>query len=163
MRKGGGYLEAYKWGKLAAAQGYEGARQNSEALLLKLSPEQAAGLEPEDKVIWRNKQLTPIRFSEFVGQERTKARLEMAVAAARNRKEPLGHVLLIGEPGVGKATLAAILAAAMGANLKSFNGLGMKKAGDLAGLLTMLEAGDVLFIDEIHRLRRFIANYFFLR
>jgi len=105
--------------------------------------------------------LIPALFSDFIGQTRVKERLEIAVAAAKKRKEPLGHVLLIGSPGSGKATLANILAKAMGANLKSTSGSTIEKAGDLAGLLTNLEAGDVLFIDEIHRLQKTIEEYLY--
>jgi Holliday junction DNA helicase RuvB len=82
----------------------------------------------------------------------------MAVAAARSRGEAIGHVLLIGSPGSGKATLAQILANAMGVNIKSTSGRLIEKAGELAGLLTSLEKGDVLFIDEIHRLQPAIAH-----
>ena len=97
--------------------------------------------------------LRPSLFSDFTGQPRVKERLEIAVAAARQRGEALDHILLNGPPGLGKTTLANILAKAMGASLKSTSGPTIEKAGDLAGLLTNLEAGDVLFIDEIHRLQ----------
>src|ERR1035438_3892273 len=90
--------------------------------------------------------LRPSLFSEFTGQPKVKERLEIAVAAAKKRKDPLDHILLNGPPGLGKTTLANILAKAMGANLKSTSAPTMEKAGDLAGLLTNLEEGDVLFI-----------------
>jgi Holliday junction DNA helicase RuvB len=105
--------------------------------------------------------LRPSLFSEFTGQARVKERLEIAVQAARQRGEPLDHILLSGPPGLGKTTLAHIIAKAMGANLKSTSGPTVEKAGDLAGLLTNLEAGDVLFIDEIHRLQKTIEEYLY--
>ncbi len=105
--------------------------------------------------------LRPSLFSEFTGQPKVKERLEIAVAAAKKRKEALDHILLNGPPGLGKTTLANILAKAMGANLKSTSGPTIEKAGDLAGLLTNLEEGDVLFIDEIHRLQKTIEEYLY--
>src|SRR6516165_4827343 len=105
--------------------------------------------------------LRPSLFSEFTGQAKVKERLEITVAAARQRDEPIDHVLLSGPPGLGKTTLAHILAKAMGANLKSTSGPTIEKAGDLAGLLTNLEEGDVLFIDEIHRLQKTIEEYLY--
>ena len=105
--------------------------------------------------------LRPSLFSEFTGQPKVKERLEIGVAAAKQRKEPLDHILLSGPPGLGKTTLANILAKAMGANLKSTSGPTIEKAGDLAGLLTNLEEGDVLFIDEIHRLQKTIEEYLY--
>ena len=105
--------------------------------------------------------LRPSLFSDFTGQPKVRERLEIAVAAARQRGEPLDHILLNGPPGLGKTTLANILAKAMGASLKSTSGPTIEKAGDLAGLLTNLEAGDVLFIDEIHRLQKTIEEYLY--
>src|ERR1051326_4518609 len=105
--------------------------------------------------------LRPSLFSEFTGQAKVKERLEITVAAAKQRNEPIDHILLSGPPGLGKTTLAHILAKAMGANLKSTSGPTIEKAGDLAGLLTNLEEGDVLFIDEIHRLQKTIEEYLY--
>jgi Holliday junction DNA helicase RuvB len=105
--------------------------------------------------------LRPSLFSEFTGQAKVKERLEIAVAAAKQRGEALDHILLNGPPGLGKTTLAGILAKAMGANLKSTSGPTIEKAADLAGLLTNLEEGDVLFIDEIHRLQKTIEEYLY--
>ena len=105
--------------------------------------------------------LRPSLFSEFTGQARVKERLEITVAAAKQRGEAIDHVLLSGPPGLGKTTLANIIAKAMGANLKSTSGPTIEKAGDLAGLLTNLEEGDVLFIDEIHRLQKTIEEYLY--
>jgi Holliday junction DNA helicase RuvB len=105
--------------------------------------------------------LRPSLFSEFTGQLKVKERLGIAVQAAKQRSEALDHILLSGPPGLGKTTLAYILAKAMGANLKSTSGPTIEKAGDLAGLLTNLEEGDVLFIDEIHRLQKTIEEYLY--
>src|SRR6266498_287245 len=105
--------------------------------------------------------LRPSLFSEFTGQAKVKERLEIAVAAAKQRGEALDHILLSGPPGLGKTTLAYIIAKAMGTNLKSTSGPIIEKAGDLAGLLTNLEQGDVLFIDEIHRLQKTIEEYLY--
>lgn len=105
--------------------------------------------------------LRPSVFSDFTGQAKVKERLEITVAAAKQRGEALDHILLSGPPGLGKTTLANILAKAMGTNLKSTSGPTIEKAGDLAGLLTNLEEGDVLFIDEIHRLQKTIEEYLY--
>ena len=105
--------------------------------------------------------LRPSVFADFTGQRKVKERLELAVEAARQRKESLDHILLSGPPGLGKTTLAYILAKAMGVNVVSTSGPVIEKAGDLAGLLTKLEAGDVLFIDEIHRLQKTVEEYLY--
>ena len=105
--------------------------------------------------------LRPSLFSEFTGQAKVKERLQIAVDAAKQRKEPLDHILLNGPPGLGKTTLANIIAKAMGGNLKCTSGPTIEKAADLAGLLTNLEEGDILFIDEIHRLQKTIEEYLY--
>ena len=96
--------------------------------------------------------LRPRRFEDFIGQERIKENLRIYIEAARRRKEPLDHILFSGPPGLGKTTLATIIAHEMGADLKATSGPVIEKAGDLAGLLTKLQDGDLLFIDEIHRI-----------
>ncbi len=105
--------------------------------------------------------LRPSLFSEFTGQANVKERLEIAVQAAKQRNEALDHLLLSGPPGLGKTTLAHIIAKSMEANIKCTSGPTIEKAGDLAGLLTNLEEGDVLFIDEIHRLQKTIEEYLY--
>src|SRR5215212_9050101 len=105
--------------------------------------------------------LRPSLFSDFTGQAKIKERLEIAVQAAKQRREAIDHILLSGPPGLGKTTIANIVAKAMGSNLKSTSGPTIEKAGDLAGLLTNLEEGDVLFIDEIHRLQKTIEEYLY--
>ncbi|MFZ4396084.1 MAG: Holliday junction branch migration DNA helicase RuvB [Kiritimatiellia bacterium] len=105
--------------------------------------------------------LRPSRFEDFVGQQKVRGRLLLAVEAARQRKEPLDHVLLSGPPGLGKTTLAYILGDAMGVHVKATSGPVIDKPGDLAGLLTSLEPGDILFIDEIHRIQRTVEEYLY--
>ena len=100
-------------------------------------------------------------FSEFAGQEKVCERLELMVEAAKQRGDVLDHLLLSGPPGLGKTTLAYIMANAMGVNIKSTSGPMIEKAGDLAGILTTLERGDILFIDEIHRLQPTIEEYLY--
>jgi len=95
--------------------------------------------------------LRPPAFSEFTGQVKVRERLELMVEAAKKRGDVLEHILLSGPSGLGKTTLAYIIANAMGVNIKNTSGPVIEKAGELAGLLTSLEKGDVLFIDEIHR------------
>ena len=105
--------------------------------------------------------LRPGAFSEFTGQPKVKERLDIAVEAAKQRGDSLDHILLSGPPGLGKTTLAGILSREMGGELKVTSGPTIEKAADLAGLLTNLNKGDVLFIDEIHRLQKNIEEYLY--
>ena len=102
--------------------------------------------------------LRPRTFAEYVGQSRIKGHLLVHIEAARKRNEPLGHTLLHGPPGLGKTTLAHIMAREMGTQLRITSGPAIEKPGDLASLLTNIEQGDVLFIDEIHRMRPIIEE-----
>jgi Holliday junction DNA helicase RuvB len=105
--------------------------------------------------------LRPQQLADFTGQAAVCERLSVLVEAAKQREEPLGHCLLCGPPGLGKTTLAHILAYAMGTSIVVTSGPVIERAGDLAGLLTNLQTGDVLFIDEIHRLNRTIEEYLY--
>ncbi len=105
--------------------------------------------------------LRPEKLDDFVGQGKVKERLSVCIQAARQRKEPLEHILLSGPPGLGKTTLANIIAKEMGASIRTTSGPAIERPGDLAGILTNLEPGDVLFIDEIHRLNHVVEEYLY--
>lgn len=104
------------------------------------------------------KNLRPQGLSEYVGQERVKKQMDIFIKAAKKRSESLDHVLLYGPPGLGKTTLANIIANEMGVGIKTTSGPAIEKAGDLAAILTALKEGDILFIDEIHRLQRSVEE-----
>jgi len=105
--------------------------------------------------------LRPGKLSEFIGQNDVVENLKVSIAAAKKRKEPLEHVLLSGPPGLGKTSLAHIIAHEMGTKINSTSGPAIQRAGDLVGVLTNLEEGDILFIDEIHRLPKTVEEYIY--
>jgi Holliday junction DNA helicase RuvB len=102
--------------------------------------------------------LRPHDFANYIGQDRLKQNLQLAIQAAKKRGEPLDHVLLYGPPGLGKTTMASVIANEMGAQIRITSGPAIERAGDLASLLTNLQDGDILFIDEIHRLHRTVEE-----
>jgi Holliday junction DNA helicase RuvB len=102
--------------------------------------------------------LRPHDFSNYIGQERIKKNLKLTIQAAKKRGEPIDHVLLYGPPGLGKTTLANVIAHEMGAQIRVTSGPAIERAGDLASLLTNLQDGDILFVDEIHRLNRSVEE-----
>ena len=125
------------------------------------------GFEDEDRIITSSMQsddvdiennLRPKFLSDYLGQEKAKEQLSIFIEAAKSRNEPLDHVLLYGPPGLGKTTLASIIASEMGVNLRITSGPAIERAGDLAAILTNLNENDVLFIDEIHRINRSVEE-----
>jgi Holliday junction DNA helicase RuvB len=112
--------------------------------------------DPVEKAVENS--LRPVNLSDYIGQERLKNNIKLAIDAAKKRGEPLDHVLLYGPPGLGKTTMAGVIAHEMGANLRVTSGPAIERTGDLASILTNLQDGDVLFIDEIHRLRRAVEE-----
>src|ERR1035437_6729190 len=105
--------------------------------------------------------LRPQRLAEFIGQSKGKESLDIAIQAAMGRREPLDHALFHGPPGLGKTTLAELIARERGVNIRNTSGPALEKPGDLVGTLTNMRAGDILFIDEIHRLRPVIEEFLY--
>src|SRR5437660_1041024 len=105
--------------------------------------------------------LRPSRLDEFVGQAKVKESLQIAIDAAKQRKEPLDHALFFGPPGLGKTTLALLMAKELGVNIRTTSGPVLERPGDLVGMLTSLGAGDILFIDEVHRLRPVLEEFLY--
>ncbi len=121
-------------------------------------PKRVITPEQNDDDVQLDRSLRPTRFEDFVGQERIKDNLSVFIQAAKARGEALDHVLFCGPPGLGKTTLANIIAHELGVSIKSTSGPVLERAGDLAAILTNLQPGDVLFIDEIHRLNRVVEE-----
>ena len=144
--KGGGKAE----GKKPLRERVDFEREGRERLV-------AAQTDDTDGVIEIS--LRPSRINEFIGQEGLKENLRIALGAAKKRKEPLEHILFSGPPGLGKTTLAHIVAHEMGAKILATSGPAIERAGDLIGILTNLEEGDILFIDEIHRLSKVVEEF----
>ena len=123
-----------------------------------LTDDRAVAPDPRDEEVVLENTLRPKELGDFVGQEQIKQHLTISIQAAKKREEPLEHILLYGNPGLGKTTLAHIIAREMNANIKVTSGPTLEKVGDLAAILSNLENGDVLFIDEIHRLNKTIEE-----
>ncbi len=121
-------------------------------------PERVIDPEQNDDEVQLDRSLRPVRFEDFVGQDRIKENLSVFIDAAKGRGEALDHVLFCGPPGLGKTTLANIIAHELGVNIKMTSGPVLERTGDLAAILTNLQERDVLFIDEIHRLNRVVEE-----
>lgn len=115
-------------------------------------------IPPDDEELRIEVTLRPQNFDEYIGQVRLKKNLRLAIDAAKKRGEPIDHVLLYGPPGLGKTTMATVIANEMGTNIRVTSGPAVERAGDLASILTNLADGDILFIDEIHRLSRTVEE-----
>jgi Holliday junction DNA helicase RuvB len=127
----------------------------------KEAPERVTDGVPQDGDLQADTSLRPKRLAEYVNQDKVKSNLKISIEAATKRAEPLDHILLYGPPGLGKTTLAYIIAAEMGVSIRVTSGPAIERIGDLAAILTALQEGDVLFIDEIHRLSRIVEEFLY--
>jgi len=133
---------------------------NEDRRKINLLPKNVQIQETEDDTIF-NISLRPRFLTEFIGQPEAIANLKVVIVAAKQRKEPLEHILLSGPPGLGKTSLAHIIAHEMGSKITATSGPAIERAGDLIGILTNLEKGDILFIDEIHRLSKIVEEFLY--
>ena len=124
-------------------------------------PERILAGDPQDGDLQADTSLRPKRLAEYINQEKVKENISISIEAARQRGEPLDHVLLYGPPGLGKTTLAYIIAAEMQVSIRVTSGPAIERIGDLAAILTSLQTGDMLFIDEIHRLSRIVEEFLY--
>jgi holliday junction DNA helicase RuvB len=124
--------------------------------MTKIVKQQEEVIEPEEEVLFTS--LRASDWNEFYGQKNVKESLKIAITAAKKRKEPIEHILLYGPPGLGKTTLSHLISKEMGVNIRITSGPAIERAGDLASILTNLEKGDILFIDEIHRLTKVVEE-----
>jgi Holliday junction DNA helicase RuvB len=124
-------------------------------------PQRVTDGDPMDGDVKADLSLRPKRLADYINQDRVKEHISIGIAAARGRGEPLDHVLLYGPPGLGKTTLAYIIAAEMQVSIRVTSGPAIERIGDLAAILTSLQSGDVLFIDEIHRLSRVVEEFLY--
>jgi Holliday junction DNA helicase RuvB len=134
--------------------------QEARKPLIKASSPVIEARESEEDIVL-NLSLRPKRLAEFVGHQDIAANLKVSIQAAKQRKEPLEHLLLSGPPGLGKTSLAHIVAHEMGSKITATSGPAIERAGDLIGILTNLERGDILFIDEIHRLSKVVEEFLY--
>jgi len=114
--------------------------------------------QADDDLPQEEQKLRPKTFDSYIGQDRLKRTLQISIAAAKKREDPVDHILLFGPPGLGKTTMAHVIANEMGSQIRITSGTAIERAGDLASLLTSLQEGDILFIDEIHRLPKHVAE-----
>ena len=127
----------------------------------KLLREPVLSQEETEEDIVLNLSLRPLKFNDFIGQDKIKDNLNIGIQAAQSRNEPLEHLIFSGPPGLGKTTLAHIIAHEMGTKITTTSGPAIERAGDLIGILTNLEHGDILFIDEIHRLSKIVEEFLY--
>ena len=124
-------------------------------------PERITDGDPHEGDVAADTSLRPRRLGEYINQDKVKDNIAISIEAAQKRGEPLDHVLLYGPPGLGKTTLAYIIAAEMQVSIRVTSGPAIERIGDLAAILTSLQPGDVLFIDEIHRLSRVVEEFLY--